>query len=91
MLDGGFIQNSKLLIQNFAARAECAFPRDHFLTGFTELTGLVGLGQEEIQSSVLPRSLPLILPCGLPLAGCPARARWPVFRGEARFYPAPRA
>jgi len=32
MLDGGFIQNSKLLIQNFAARAECAFPRDHFLT-----------------------------------------------------------
>jgi hypothetical protein len=23
------IQNSKLLIQNFAARAECAFPRDH--------------------------------------------------------------
>jgi hypothetical protein len=65
MLDGGFIQNSKLLIQNFAARAECAFPRDHFLTGFTELTGLVGLGQEEIQASV--------------------------FRGEARFYPAPRA
>jgi hypothetical protein len=36
-----------------------------FLTGFTELTELVGLGQEEIQSSV--------------------------FRGEARFYPAPRA
>jgi hypothetical protein len=37
MLDGGFIQN-------FAARAESAFPRDHFLT---ELTGLVGLGQED--------------------------------------------
>ena len=65
MLNVGFIQNSKLLIQNFAACAECEFPRDHFLTGFTELTGLVGLGQEEIQSSV--------------------------FRGEARFYPAPRA
>jgi hypothetical protein len=32
MVDGGFIQNSKLLIQNFAGRAECAFPRDHFLT-----------------------------------------------------------
>ena len=31
MLDGGFIQNSKLLIQNFAAHAECSFPRDHFL------------------------------------------------------------
>jgi hypothetical protein len=29
-LDG--IQNSKWLIQNFAARAECAFPSDHFLT-----------------------------------------------------------
>jgi hypothetical protein len=28
MLDGGFIQNSKLLIQNFAARAECAFPKN---------------------------------------------------------------
>jgi hypothetical protein len=39
MLDGGFIQNSKLLIQNFPARAECAFPTDHFLTGFTKLTG----------------------------------------------------
>jgi hypothetical protein len=47
MLDGGFIQNSKLLIQNFAACAECAFPTDHFLTGFTELTGLAGLGQED--------------------------------------------
>jgi len=51
MLDGEFIQNSKLLIQNFAGRAECAFPRDHFLTGFTELTGVVGRGQEEIQFS----------------------------------------
>jgi hypothetical protein len=30
MFNGGFIQNSKLLIQNFAACAECAFPRDHF-------------------------------------------------------------
>jgi hypothetical protein len=29
MLDGGFIQNSKLLIQNFAACAECAFPNEH--------------------------------------------------------------
>jgi hypothetical protein len=32
MVDSFRIQNSKLLIQNFAGRAECAFPRDHFLT-----------------------------------------------------------
>ena len=31
MLDFGFIQNSKLLIQNFATCAKSAFPRDHFL------------------------------------------------------------
>jgi hypothetical protein len=37
------IKHSALFIQNFAGRAECAFPRDHFLTRFTELTGLVGL------------------------------------------------
>ena len=67
MLDGGFIQNSKLLIQNFAVCAECAFPEEH----------------RSFQSSVLPRSLPLILPWGLPLAGCPASAHWLVFRGEA--------
>ena len=30
--------------------------------------------------SKLPRSLPLILPFGLPAAGYPASARWPVFR-----------
>jgi hypothetical protein len=30
--------------------------------------------------SKLPRSLPLILPIGLPAAGYPASARWPVFK-----------
>ena len=34
MLDGGFIQHSKLPIQNFAACAECAFPRDHGVFNF---------------------------------------------------------
>ena len=46
MVNGGFIQNSKLLIQIFAARAECAFPTDHFLTGFTGLTRFGGTGED---------------------------------------------
>ena len=39
MLDGGFIQNSKLLIQNFAACAESSFPRDHFFDKINRISG----------------------------------------------------
>jgi hypothetical protein len=41
------IQNSKLLIQNFAARAECAFPRDHgvFYFGIWILDDGLGRGE----------------------------------------------
>ena len=50
MVDGGFIQNSKLLIQNFAVCAECAFPKEHRSFQSSVFRGEAGLGQEEIQA-----------------------------------------
>jgi hypothetical protein len=84
MLNVGWWIHSEFKIAHSKFRSLCGgfVSNRSFFDRITKLTGLAGLGQEEIQSSVLPRSLPLILPYGLPLAGCPASTRWPVFRGE---------